>query len=409
MESSKNNLRSSASDSLARNGYSEALGRSTEYERTSYESTLRSGGSAVGEMQWVALRDLFTANNLPFTPKYIDFSRLYLLDKALYRRADLDSDLKEGIGRWQELRRDALNAPPVLGSEASLRAHAAQELYITAREDKLASESAALWKPALLCGVLSSIPVFFAFLVARSALAARRRRAETALPAAPVYDAVEPARKPAPSNPPQATRNGGSTAPKRKSDPPQSCVDAARARLTESFGQEISDSILAVLNGKLSNTLARKIADGDFSSLRQLVQSSKKALELRGYDADAIVKALAGEDTNSWPPPASEGPAAEMQPRKRHPLEFMKGPGWKPADFYGILGRYGFRIDEQDGQGHYFIKYKGEKVRGADGRPLVLPARTSGTEFTPGLAKATFKKCAKFLLGLEAGGVTQDS
>ncbi|MDD5172122.1 MAG: hypothetical protein PHF60_03745, partial [Candidatus ainarchaeum sp.] len=372
-----------------------------------YQKMLANGGEALGDFEWVTLLAAFHEHGIPFSTRYVDTDDRYLLGDGIAALAAKDRALGWDIGRWKNVRDDALKHQRGTSTEERLMTHVTTELSLRERLDSLAHDDSLLTAKSVGYGALASMAMSALLggllLIARSfswfvERVRPRRKEEKPVEKVPEKP-EEPKNERKDITPTKLEALAGTV--KRSicaSGTGSRVVDHlpdARKRMEEDFGSDFTDAVFKVLNGKLSNTLAKKIAHGNYEELRKLVLSSRKAFEMAGHDPGKLGGFFAAHQ--SMVPETN----TECQPaysRKRHPLDDIKRWGWKPGDFHRLLAQYGFDTSEVGGGGHCFVKYEGEKLRYSKGRFVIMPHRTSGTEIKPGAADKVLKACADFLV-----------
>jgi hypothetical protein len=384
-----------------------------------YNVLLDEGGSVAGDLQWVALRKIFSEHGIPFREPYIDLKREDLLGIGMNSKAQENAEVKIAVVRWRELRTDA-KAPPVpdeAESESTLLTHARKELEIEnkfatleARHEKLPLESAKT-------GILSGGGLFCAIVLIELIVIARARIRgwkSKGAPTIPSY-ATRGRKNKADAREERSAGNGdweraraeeiredskASALPKSGVADIEGLGARARERLCQVAGEESAAAIFDVLNGRISGKLLGRISEGDFSGIVGMARKSKKAFEKRGVDVEAIITALASDAMEDSPPPREAKPA-RRQERQRHPLDYVKRWGWTSGSFHTLLNSYGFDTREGNGSGNFYVQHKGKKLRHEDGRFIMLPRRNSREAIKTGTADQILKACADFLVELE--------
>ncbi len=389
---------------------------------SAYRKTLAQGGDRLSDLEWVALFAAFHDNDVQFSAANVDTRDRYFLGKGIAGPTADDKGLASDIERWKKLRDEAMQQPGHDGkSEKRLMAHVNGELAITSRSERWQRDSETIMMKSALYGAFISTSMFIiSTLVGFAALSlsllsdrikamlARRREQK---------QAERPPKKPKPDagywsddTPTQLEPFTGTYRRPIYDSAPNGVVDHlpdARRRLSEDFGPEFADAVFAVLKDKLSNTLAKRVAHGSYDELRKLVLSSRKAFELAGHEPEQLGGFFAAR--NSIIPESNVTPRVSYG-RRRHELDDVERCGWKPNDFHRLLSQYGFDTSKVGGGGHCFVKYCGQKVRHSNGRFVIVPCRTSGSEITPGVASKVLKACADFLvLGWKGGPEADDS
>jgi hypothetical protein len=395
------------------------------------EGVLSMGGWTAGDFQWALVKLLLDRSGGTLGAHDLDLGTPTLFkDSAKVLKRDYATMFR----RYQYIsfRKDALSRdmPDKKQSEERLKERVRREIEATASLEKAESDSGSLLKESVALGtIIGSLPMLAVlaatlFRSIKSSLALRRlgpdasiadashlapaggiEKPEASSIAAPDASIHIPSADRTDQKGPSACEETKVSSGKREGSGNQEVLDLAKKMLETDFGKGVADAIITVLNGKLSSTMARKVVEGDLSSLKRLVAGSKKALEHKGFDSDAIVRTLNGEE-----PAPDESAAGETQPagserkakRRPHPLDLVKRWGWKPNNFHNLLRDWGFNTDEVGGGTHNIVKYQGEILRQANGVPVMLTRRTSGTEIKPGLAHAVLKHCAEYLAAREA-------
>lgn len=385
--------------------YSKAIKSSTAYDQLLYRLVKASGGEAAGELQWMALHSVLYANNVPFSASHVDVSDPYFLGPRTIELARSNPGLARGIARWKEIRSDLLSEeiPRRDLSEETLLKHVTKELELTARGETIQSSRDAMPFMAAITGAVAGGGFIGAICLAVVIL---RFRAKRLARKAKIEDEQE-AVSPPPALPIHTPKAGSPAKPgitvhqapaevekKQRPSDPDLLRSEARSRLAADFGDLFADAALGSLNGRFSNRLARQIIAGEYAALARVLQSSKKALETAGYDADSLVETLLprkeeARQNGAW---VSSG-----QKRKWHPLDGMKRWGWERGAFHRLLRSWGFDTSEVGGGGHCFVKYSGQKLRTPDGRFIQIPHATRAYEVPPGAASQVLKACADFL------------
>jgi hypothetical protein len=318
-------------------------------------------------------------------------------------------DLAADIKRWKDVRDEVLEHPREKTSENRLMTHVAAELDITRRMDSWSHDARLLKPKAIGYGALASAAVLAfigALTFALRSLSFLLDRIKSLLPR---RNEEEPPEKPERTEPKngQARKDIAPTKLEPLAGTYKRAIGAnggndmvdhlpdARGRMEADFGPESTAAVFKVLNGKLSNTLAKKVAHGNYEELRKLMLSSRKAFGVAGYDFETLERVLMPKHSLV---PQYDTEKQVAFSRKRHVLDDIKRWGWAPNDFHRLLAEYGFDTSEVGGGGHCFVKYNGQKLRYSSGRFVIVPHRTTGKEITPGAAGKILKGCADFLV-----------
>ena len=376
-----------------------------------YQEILDIGGPIAGDFQWFALKKIFSKHDIPFWPPYVDITDKDFIGKGIKELQKSDVLLDFDVHKWVGLRRDikARVIADKKNSKMVLIKHMELELLLEFDLRKVEEERQELFRDSAIAGVgvgalAFTIPIAIYLLVLakrkgfghiRRKMAKRKARRQKSK-AAKDGKKAKPEIDVASEAPTQDIR-----AEKRKANGEErkKLLEEASGVLTEMLGKETSQKLLRSLGKKVSMRVLREVAEGKYSHLVRIMKRSKKMLETRIKDVDTVLLTLKGEKPAQ--PKASNDVQEETKKRLRHPLDDVKRWGWKPSKFHKLLQDYGFDTSEATGSGHYFVCYKGEKLRHSDGRFVVIPHQTSGTEITPGIAGNVMKACADFLVERE--------
>lgn len=375
-----------------------------------YRKALAEGGNALGDLEWITLLTAFHDRHIPFTNPYMDAKDRYLLGKGMAALAAKDNGLASDIARWKSVRDDVLRQGGHTASEKRFMSHVATEQVIETDSKQVSKDLRMLKPKSFVYGLITSTVIFaltqvISLIVVSLSLLKERIKvllARKQTPEEKPVEAEKPQEKPANGRKDQTpTKLEPLNGTCRRAMGANGSTDVvnhlpdARKRMEADFGSDFTAAVFKVLNGKLSNTLAKKVAHGNYEELRKLMLSSRKAFGVAGYDFETLERVLMPKHSLV---PQYDTEKQVAFSRKRHVLDDIKRWGWAPNDFHRLLAEYGFDTSEVGGGGHCFVKYNGQKLRYSSGRFVIVPHRTTGKEITPGAAGKILKGCADFLV-----------
>ncbi len=378
------------------------------------------GPTVVGDLEWTALKRVFSETGLPFRAPNVDLSRHDFLGDSVHHLAANNQKVQDVIQTWREARfrvRESNLARSDSRIDGHFMQHVSAQLQIENRLVTLERKEENVPKASFETGAAISGGLLAALVIVRVVIAAkhkiqelRRRRTDaqrtehTPEPRQPVRQMPAPARpEPKPKaavpvrSPERVANTGGGKKKEQIENERKELFEDAVDELKEVVGSE-ARKLLEVLGDKVSRRILTEIVEGNYHSLISLIEKSKKLLELRGENADAIIRKLKGEET---PAAAQETHAAVETKRPHHELDDVSRWGWKSNNFRHLLGTYGFDTSEPNGSGHFFVIYNGEKLRGEDNRFILITYKGSGNDVSPGRASRVLRACADFLVRKE--------